>query len=109
MVFVRRDEQNEIIAILDHCEDATTESISPDDPALLAFLVRCNLGKTNTFLKTDLELIRVIEDLIKILMDKNIIAITDFPSAAMEKLIKRDKIRAKFNSITGIMDNSSEK
>lgn len=42
---------------------------------------------------TDRAMIRVIEDLIEILIEKNIITVTDLPEATQEKLLNRKKIR----------------
>lgn len=104
MIYVKRDADNRIIAIFEKDTDGHLEKISPTDKEVTAFLAQCKLNKEQIFLKTDLELIRVIEDLIQILIAKNIISITDFPISAMEKLVARNKIREQYKGLTGIMD-----
>ncbi|MCP0914123.1 MULTISPECIES: hypothetical protein [Legionella] len=103
MVFVKRDSQNQICAIFEDQSEEGLEEVTSNDPELTAFLTRCALDKKLYFLKSDLDLIRVIEDLIQILMEKNIIAITDFPAPAIEKLMARQKIRSQFENVAQII------
>ncbi len=51
--------------------------------------MRCDANLHLKFLQSDLQLIRVVEDVINILMDKNIITITDFPQPVIDKLLER--------------------
>ena len=104
MIYVKRDADNKIIAIFEKDTDEHLEKISSTNKEVIAFLAKCKLNKEDVFLKADLELIRVIEDLIQILIAKNIISITDFPIPAMEKLVARNKIREQYKGLTGIMD-----
>lgn len=104
MIYVKRDADNKIIAIFEKDTDDNLEKISSTNKEVIAFLTQCKLNKEDVFLKADLELIRVIEDLIQILIAKNIISITDFPISAMEKLVARNKIREQYKGLTGIMD-----
>jgi len=60
------------------------------------------------FDRSDLEMIRVYEDLIDILMAKRIILLTDFPQAAQEKIVKRKKLRASLAPITGMFASEEE-
>lgn len=104
MIYVKRDSDNKIIAIFEKDTDEHLQKISPTDKEVIAFLSQCKISKEHLFLKTDLELIRVIEDLIQILIAKNFISITDFPLPAMEKLVTRNKIREQYKDLTGIVD-----
>lgn len=104
MVFVKRDQHHNIIAIFEKDTKKELEELSEDNKELIAFLARCQLEKKSSFLKADLELIRVIEDLIQILIAKNVISITDFPISAIEKLVVRNKIREQYKGISDIMD-----
>ncbi|MCV9880123.1 tryptophan synthase subunit beta [Brenneria izbisi] len=47
--------------------------------------------------QSDLEMVRVLEDLIQVLMQKGLINITDFPPAAQLKLISRTQAREALN------------
>ncbi|MDP3705866.1 MAG: hypothetical protein Q8R24_08145 [Legionellaceae bacterium] len=104
MVYIKRDSNNQIIAIFDKDTDEHLEKLPSTDKEVHVFLAKCHVNHEAAFLKTDLELIRVIEDLVQILIAKNVIAITDFPIAAIEKLTARNKIREQYKGISGIMD-----
>jgi len=51
-------------------------------------------------LRSDLEMIRVYEDLIDVLISKHVVVLTDFPSAAQEKLMRRKRLRSSFSNLT---------
>lgn len=104
MVYIKRDADNNIIAIYDKKSDDVTEELEQDDKEVVDFLARCNLESQSELLKSDLEMIRVVEDLVQILISKNVIAITDFPIAAIQKLSQRGKIRSEYTSLSDIID-----
>ncbi|HWA46259.1 MAG TPA: hypothetical protein VHA10_23785 [Hypericibacter adhaerens] len=60
------------------------------------------------FDRSDLEMIRVYEDLIDILMAKRIVLLTDFPQAAQEKIVRRKKLRSSLAPITGMFSADEE-
>lgn len=104
MVFVKRDAKNAVCAIYAKDEEGRLEYLDNDDAEVISFLTKCSLEKQYSFLKSDLDLIRVIEDLIQILMEKNLISITDFPLPVIEKLIDRQKIRKQFENVSQLFD-----
>ena len=104
MIYIKRDKHNKIIAIYSEPQEDTV-LIDEEDPELLSFLTDCAMKDKFKYLKSDLELIRVIEDIIQILMDKDIVHITDFPAPVINKLVKRQKIRQQFDSVRDIMGN----
>ncbi|MSP21023.1 MAG: hypothetical protein EXQ93_05805 [Alphaproteobacteria bacterium] len=44
------------------------------------------------------DLLRILEDLISVLIDNNVILLTDFPAGAQRKLMQRQSIRDKLRS-----------
>jgi hypothetical protein len=46
-------------------------------------------------LDSDADLLRILEDLINVLVDNNVILLTDFPEAVQHKLMNRQKVRDK--------------
>ena len=48
---------------------------------------------------SDVEMIRVLEDLIAVLVEKNLITLTDLPYVAQKKILTRQKIREKWNEL----------
>lgn len=71
---------------------AGSQPLAPDDPELTAFLA----GEDPGFAQLDAGLIRVVEDLVDVLVARNIIRITDLPSQAQQKLFERKGFRDRF-------------
>ncbi len=104
MPYVKRDENHKIVAVFSECVESDLEQIEEEDSEYQAFLFKCAFNVNSDFLKSDLELIRVIEDVIHILMEKDIIHITDFPMAVIQKLVDRKKIRKSFDDLSDILE-----
>jgi len=110
MPYVARDETGQIVEVRAQPTAAATEQVAPDDPALRAFL-----GETarkadveNALIASDLGMIRVLEDLIAVLIDKRIIMLTDLPKAAQQKLARRYELRSKLQDLGGIVTETEE-
>jgi hypothetical protein len=58
--------------------------------------------------QSDLEMVRVLEDLIDVLMSKGIISITDLPQAAQSKLINRTQARLTLSGLERLIDDEDE-
>lgn len=67
------------------------EFLAPDHPELLAFLGREE--HLQTFASLDADLVRVLEDLVDVLISRNVIRITDLPPEAQQKLFDRKHFR----------------
>ena len=100
MRYVVRNERGEIVAVFADPPDDDAEVISQDDPELLSFVVG---GDTEAALRahlatSDADMVRIIEDVINVLIDNNVLLLTDFPEPARQKLLKRQTIRQKLQS-----------
>ncbi len=98
MPFVKRDADGAIIAVFGEATEDATDEIGSDDPGLLAFLSGgpADDAAHSDMLDSDLGMVRVLEDLINLLIDKGVIRITDLPEAAQQKLLERGSLRDKF-------------
>lgn len=116
MPFVARDKNNQITAIYSVATNQAKEEMSPTNPELLNFLFHDHLeaSKTtkssvmsefNEMRLSDLGLIRVLEDLINILLDKGVIQITDLPEPAITRLQTRKMIRSRLEMISKVLDD----
>ncbi len=110
MPYVVRDQAGRIIEVTADRSDAASEALSPDDPALRAFL---GLADQSAELRdglsaSDLDLVRVLEDLVTVLIDKRIIALTDLPQAAQQKLADRFELRSRLADLGGIVEDSDD-
>ncbi len=57
---------------------------------------------------SDLEMIRVLEDLITVLIDKRVIMLTDLPPAAQGKLARRYQLRSSLSDLGGIVTDGED-
>ncbi len=97
MLFVERDKDGAIIAIRKNAIAPGQETASLLDLEVQAFFRASgemeNLSQL--LILSDTSIVRVLEDLVDLLIDKKVILFTDLPSAAQEKLSGRKQIRRK--------------
>ena len=97
MPYVKRDEQGRISAInLEPGEGL--EEVPPNSPELLDFMHRMGL-EHSTLQQSDMRLVRVLEDLIDLLIDRDVIRFTDLPLPAQEKLMERRSMRQSLGAL----------
>jgi hypothetical protein len=91
MPYVTRDPQGLIDTV--HREPVPgAEVLPPDHPEVLAFFGH-DEDHQQRFASMDAGLVRVLEDLVDVLIDRNIIRITDLPMEAQQKLFERKHFR----------------
>lgn len=110
MPFVARDPGGQVCALHKEMANEAAEYLSPDDPEILNFIEQSisELPSKPSMLQSDLDMIRVYEDLTDILLSKNIITLTDFPPAAQAKLMRRKRLRSSLSPITELLYNVDE-
>ncbi len=115
MPYVLRGPDGKIDAIFESPREGANEELQPDDPEVMAFL-SSGLAEAELEMRqakerlavSDLELVRVFEDLIEILIDKGVILITDLPEAAQEKLMERHRLREKLVFLHQLPEGESD-
>lgn len=90
MLYVLRDASGEILS-LHRSPVAGAHSIAPDHPDVAAFLGRS--PDEQQFASLDAGLVRVVEDLIDVLIRRNVLCVTDLPPEAQAKLFDRKHFR----------------
>ena len=105
MPYVTRDQNGRIATIHATQSAEATENLAPGDPELVEFLGRASdsAGLQSALLTSDLEMVRVLEDLITVLIDKRIIMLTDLPKAAQQKLAHRYDLRSQMADLGAIV------
>ncbi len=83
------------------------EFVEDNNLAYLSFLEQ-TLTQHSSFRESDIQLARVLEDLITMLIDGNVIRFTDFPAAAQKRLTDRQKLR-KQTQLSQLMDNNADR
>ncbi|MDR2550805.1 MAG: hypothetical protein LBD10_11460 [Desulfobulbus sp.] len=97
MLYIERDAQGAIAAI--HRDEEGKTGLEPAsllEAEVLAFL-RSNGGMETLDLQlmaSDATMVRVLEDLIDVLVAKNLILITELPPQARDKILGRKQLRA---------------
>lgn len=99
MLYVQRDGDGAIVAIFNAPNDRASESIAVHSNELNHFLrSSADPASAQAFLAiSDGELVRVLEDLIELLVEKKLVTVTDLPAAARQKLISRKRARDSAN------------
>ncbi len=110
MPYVSRDPDGRIVAVHATKTEEAQETLASDDRELRAFLEQTDDSAEirNALLASDLELIRVLEDLIAVLIDKRIIMLTDLPQAAQHKLAQRYALRSRLADLGGIVAEADQ-
>lgn len=106
-MYIKRDNYGRIELVSQEASAECRESISADSPELLLFMEQAQNQELQQLRSSDLEFVRVLEDVIQLLMDKGVISYTDLPDAAREKLMARQSLRKRVNSV-GLMGESEE-
>lgn len=91
MRYVSRNARGQVCAVYDAPREGAREALAEDHPDLRAFLGVAAPG--GTLQASDLALVRVIEDLVDVLVDKGVILFTELPPAAQDKLLERGRMR----------------
>ncbi len=107
MAYVLKNAQGNIIAA--SAEDnlgADWQFIEENANDYVNFLEN-SLAKNSRFRESDIQLARVLEDLISMLIERNLIRFTDFPVAAQKRLIDRQTMRKK-TQLSSILDDDTE-
>ena len=113
MPYVQRDASGHISAIFQKPEENAEEFLPSDHPDIQLFLggIVPQKGKhtaTAKLSESDLSLIRVIEDIVDMLIDKNLIMFTDLPEHAREKILQRKNTRKKISTPLDIIENEDK-
>ncbi|RJG13870.1 tryptophan synthase subunit beta [Pseudomonas cavernicola] len=111
MVYVQRDEQGRLLRVAHDPFEGMTATLAEEHEELQAWLtmqeeVRARLASLQG---SDLELVRVLEDLVGVLVSRGVIRYTDLPEAARRKLHQRAETRSQLGGLSGLLgDGESE-
>jgi hypothetical protein len=97
MVYVTRNATGEVIAISSDPSIPGATPTTGDDPEVQRFLA-----------DSDLELVRVIEDIVDLLVDQQMIRFTDLPASAQKKLLNRKTLRSKLSGIGPLVGDEDD-
>lgn len=104
MLYVTRDENGKIISLHNTPNKDALEQKSLMDEEVIAFMDSSDSWKQLMAL-SDLATIRIVEDLIDILVRKNVIQFTELPEHAQKRIMERKRIREKFTTHDLLVDD----
>ncbi len=95
MPFVLRNEEGAVVGLFKEQGELASEFLPPEHPEVAAFVAETAGAEAGAFpLQSDVEMIRVIEDVVDLLIAKNLIVLTDLPPVVQQKLLRRRNLRA---------------
>lgn len=105
MVYVQRDDQGRLLRVEYAAFEGMTDVLAIESEELHNWLaakeeVKARLDRLHN---SDLELVRVLEDVVIVLVDRGIIQYTDLPEAARLKLDERAVARADIEGLCGVL------
>lgn len=114
MPYIQKDTQGKIVAVRNddmppnsiEMEEGGWLFVEHNDPQLLQFVK--TLQSTNELEQSDLDFVRVVEDLVDLLVEKNYIQFTDLPDVAQKKFSTRKSLRGKLKQHLDLLDDSDE-
>ena len=98
MPYVERNDAGCIISVSITQVGNACDEVDFESPELRDFIASVG-GEFSALETTDFKFIRAIEDVIDVLISKNVICITDLPSAVQSKLMERRSLRHTMNAL----------
>lgn len=111
MHFIERDDEGRIVRVEAVAFTGMTEQ-SAEDTAEISEWLKVDGIRSATIQRlqqSDLDMVRVLEDLIEVLMSKGVISITDLPPAAQSKLLNRAQARQTLSGLEGLISDDDER
>lgn len=103
MPYIKRDADGRLLAVEQTPFADMTGELTEDDSEVRAWLAaRESLAHLR---QSDLEMVRVLEDLVHALIDKGVLRITDLPEAAQAKLAGRSRARDALGATRLLVDD----
>lgn len=103
MQYIKRDADGRLLKVEPTPFDDMTGELPDDDSEVRAWLsAQDSLAHLR---QSDLEMVRVLEDLIHALIDKGVLRITDLPDSAQAKLAGRSRARNALGSTRLLVDD----
>ncbi|WP_397450824.1 tryptophan synthase subunit beta [Pseudomonas sp. NA-150] len=106
MFYVQRDAQGLLIRVEAAPYAESTGTLPADDHEIQAWYASEAVETSLSQLKqSDMDMIRVLDDLIQVLTSKGVIRVTDLPAAAQAKLMDRSHAREALGGLSHLIDD----
>ena len=106
MPYITRNKKGEIVELHNSPDEGDVNWIEPENPEVLDFIERIETTEQAklALTSTDNEMVRVVEDLIDMLMERQIFIFTELPEPVQAKLNARKKLREGMNSLENLIN-----
>ncbi|WP_271411620.1 tryptophan synthase subunit beta [Pseudomonas sp. Q1-7] len=109
MVYVQRDENGSVLRVEHEPFNSMTQSMPASDPEVLSWFASRSLhDHLMALAHSDLELVRVVEDLVQALVNRGVMNFTDLPEAARHKLQQRAHVRAQVGGLSSLVPDEND-
>ncbi|MBD1550092.1 tryptophan synthase subunit beta [Pseudomonas typographi] len=106
MFYVQRDELGRLARVEPAAFAEASETLAADHHEILSWFSTQAAERSLAQLKqSDLEMIRVLDDLIQLLVTKGVIRVTDLPDAAQAKWIDRSQAREALGGLSQLLND----
>lgn len=107
--YVMRTESGAISGISDRPSAEAKEHLPSDHPEVLSYLKEASPSAMKERLsRTDTDMARITEDLIDVLIARNILNFTDLPLQAQRKLVGRQKLRRNLSALSNLVSDEDD-
>ncbi|MDE1168682.1 MAG: tryptophan synthase subunit beta [Pseudomonas sp.] len=106
MFYVQRDAQGQLSRVEAAPYAGATETLPADHHEIQSWYANDTVETSLKQLKqSDLDMIRVLDDLIQVLTSKGVIRVTDLPAAAQAKLMDRTQAREALGGLNHLIND----
>ncbi len=105
MPYIKRDEHGRIVMVDLEPGEGLLE-VSANSPEMIEFMKGMGMEQ-GSLQQSDMRLVRVLEDLVDLLIARDVIRFTDLPQAAQEKLLERRSMRQSLGALN-LLSGSNE-
>lgn len=103
MPYVKRDGLGEIIAVSESGATGFDDELNADDLELAAFVSRLQ-EDNDSIARTDLDFVRVLDDVVDLLISKGVILFTELPPSAQDKISRRQQLRSELGDQLNLIE-----
>ncbi|NUT84733.1 tryptophan synthase subunit beta [Pseudomonas sp. NA13] len=109
MFYVQRNAQGLLVRVEATAYAEASETLPADNHEIQDWFANQAVENSLKQLKqSDLEMIRVLDDLIQVLTSKGVIRVTDLPPAAQAKLMDRNQAREALGGLSRLIDDDEK-
>lgn len=110
MVYAQRDSEGHLLRVEYEPFEGMTETLSVESDELHRWLAMREEVKSRlaSLKESDLELVRVLEDVIGVLVSRGVIRYTDLPESARRKLDRRARARAGIDGLGSLLADDEQ-